>query len=104
MKKIKVTREWAKDRLACRKSVRRFFGRWPRGLTLNRRNLCLAADQLPMSDLLWFASMLRLGGHLDRQQFDAMYALAYMPNGGCLVRSSAKKQAFAKAFADMLGL
>jgi hypothetical protein len=103
MKKIKVTREWAKDRLACRKSVRRFFERWPNGLTLNRRNLYMAADQLPMSNIMWFASRLSLDEALDHEQWQEVYELS-LTSAGRWVISPAKKRAVAKALADALNL
>lgn len=101
--KIKVTRDWAKTHLACRKSVRRFFEHWPRGLTLNRRNLYVVAENLPVSDLYWFVRQLRFGNQLSNDQVDRLAEFAVSPEGNW-VTSPAKKQAVAKALADALNL
>lgn len=102
--KIKVTREWEGLRHACPRAKRRFFQRWPNGLTLTRRNLYMAARELPTSDILWVAWHTIIpqpgGTYADYRK---VYDLAVMTPEH-YVRSPVKKRAVAKALADALAL
>lgn len=108
MEKLKVTKDWATKprRSACPRSVRRFFQRWPNGLTLSRRNLYMTAKELPVSDIVWLAwqTIMAQPGR-TYTDYREVYDLAVAtPTAGEYVRSLAKKRAVAKALADKLGL
>jgi hypothetical protein len=108
MKRIKVTENWAADRHPCPKAKREFFKRWPRGLTLTRRNLYMVADECPISWLVWLGGSLLCQGGTKKELLEKWWPIERLAFTsyfrGWHVRSSAKKQAFAKAFADLLGL
>lgn len=97
MENIRVTREWLVKNSACPRAKRAFLKRYPRGLTLNRRNIYKVAAEFPLSYLHWFAS-----GNVRWQEYSPLVALAY--SGETFVISPAKKRAYAKALAGVLGL
>jgi hypothetical protein len=110
VKQIKVTQEWVAGQDACSESVERFFERWPKGLTVNRRNLYMAAKELPIGDLRWLGCKVLHPGRFGTAAHDAGYAkcneLSRLAetDRGYAVTSVAKKHAYAKALADAIGL
>lgn len=98
----RITRKWATDRAACPKMMARFFKIWPNGLTVNRKNLVLAGEKMPLSTLNFVWWKVHEGGDLlslckDRGLRDVFH---YPASSWGL----AKRHAYANTIADSLGL
>jgi hypothetical protein len=110
VKQIKVTKEWAEEEQACLESVRCFLKRWPNGLVVNRRNLYMAAKELPVDDLIWLAHRLLHPSGLKAADYNSGFekcceiSLLAETARRNSVTGQAKKHAYAKALADAVKL
>lgn len=106
MKRLKVTEEWVASQEACSASVRRFFKRWPNGLTVNRRNLYMAARELPIDDIVWMAHRLLHPKGSANEGYATCIDISTLAETkhGDQVTSPEAKHAYAKALADAAGL
>ena len=106
MKTFKVTQEWLKEQSACGSATKRFGRHWPKGLTVNRRNLYKATKVLPIGDIMWLAHQLlhpSVYKGVGYKKCCKITKLGWTKNGN-EVRGQENKHAFAKALADAVEL